>query len=593
MKKNLFFICLLSLGVCAYAQKSTPARKGKNAAKSTVPTNYAPPGTVIVPASSFLDRMPKGDLLTEARGDGWYFNNTAITLNSLTNLITFVNVPEAGKYYVYARSSGAARTGFKVVVNDKVTADRFGDTALTWKRSATTFDLKPGRTAIKITRLNPAPIFDVVVLSKNPNLKEDDIKSYQLDPDVVLLKEYHSPVFPGLPKFGDVDGDKKTDFLVLSNDFSATMFNNAGKELWSYKAPAENARLRSEFEAPGVIWDFDHDGKAEVVHWRFIDNKEWLVIANGETGDIIRKVEWPTGPLPHVYNNFRLAIAKLTKGAPNEIAVFTDYGGTINTTLYDSNLKLLWQHTEKRQKDNQGHYIYPLDINGDGIDEILVGSELLDAKGKEIWNRFDLVGDNHDHADSYKMIDMNHDGKQDIIISNSETGVYAIDGMTKKMIWQSVAEHSQQLDVGYFLKGVPGPQTVIGGRTYGTRTATDPYLYSQLYWFDNKGNLVNMWPHGFPLNGNPNFVSGDWKGDGKRQVFWYKFKLDDKGEGHLYFPDQVYHIFDFTGRGADEVITYGRGVMRVYGSKTAHHTGKDKKADLRYLQLNVANHTHY
>lgn len=593
MKKNLFFICLLSLGVGAYAQKAAPVRKGTTAAKKVAAPNYAPPGTVIVPASSFLDRLPKGDLLAEARGDSWYFNNTALTLNSLTNLITFVNVTEAGKYYVYARSSGARGTGFKVVVNDKVTADRFGDSALAWKRSATTFDLAPGRTAVKITRLNPAPVFDVVVLSKNPNLKEDDIKSYQLDPDVVLLKEYKSPVFPGLPKFGDVDGDKKTDFLVLSNDFSATMFDNSGKQLWSYKAPEENSRLRSEFEAPGVIWDFDHDGKAEVVHWRFIDGKEWLVIANGETGDIIRKVEWPTGPLPHVYNNFRLAIAKLTKGAPNEIAVFTDYGGTINTTLYDSNLKLLWQHTEKRQKDNQGHYIYPLDINGDGIDEILVGSELLDAKGKEIWNRFDLVGDNHDHADSYKLIDMNHDGKLDIVISNSETGVYAIDGMTKKPIWQSVAEHSQQLDVGYFLKGVPGPQTVIGGRTYGARTATDPYLYSQLYWFDNKGNLVNMWPHGFPLNGNPNFVSGDWKGDGKRQVFWYKFKLDDKGEGHLYFPDQVYHIFDFTGRGADEVITFGRGVMRIYGSKTAIHSGKDKKADIRYLQLNVANHTHY
>jgi hypothetical protein len=562
--------------------------------KSAALPNYAPPGTVIVPASSFLDRMPKGDLLAEARGDSWYFNNTAITLYSMTNLITFVNVPEAGKYYVYTRGSGARRNSFKVVVNYKVTADKFGDTTLAWKRSETTFDLTPGRTAVKITRIVPGSTFDVVVLSKNPNLTEDDIKPYQLDPDVVLLKEYRSPVFPGLPKFGDVDGDKKTDFLVLSNDFSATMFNNAGKELWSYKAPEENARLRSEFEAPGVIWDFDHDGKAEVVHWRFIDGKEWLVMANGETGEIKHKVEWPTGPLPHVYNNFRLAVAKLTKGAPNELAVFTDYGGTINTTLYDSNLKMLWQHTEKRFKDNQGHYIYPLDVNGDGIDEILVGSELLDAKGKEIWNRFDLLNDNRDHADSYKMIDMDHDGKQDIVISNSETGVYAIDGMTKKPIWQSVAEHSQQLDVGYFLKGVPGPQTVIGGRTYGQRgSVTDPYLYSQLYWFDNKGNLVNMWPHGVPLNGNPNFVSGDWKGDGKRQVFWYKFMLDDKGEGHLYFPDQVYHIFDFTGRGADEVITYGRGVMRVYGSKTAHHSGKDKKADLRYLQLNVANHTHY
>jgi hypothetical protein len=562
------------------------------AAAQSAPKNYAPPGTIIVPASDFIGRMPKGDILQEARGDSWYFNNTAIVLNSLTNLITWVNVPEAGKYYAYVRSQGARGNGFKILIADQVSEERYGDTALTWKRGGI-FELKPGRAVVKITRINPAPVFDVVVFSKNPNLTEEDIKPYQLAPDVVLLKEYRSPVFPGLPKFGDVDGDKKTDFMVLSPDFSATMFDNSGKELWSYKAPAENVRLRSEFEAPGVLWDFDHDGKAEAVHWRFIDGKEWLVIANGQTGEILRKTEWPTKALPHVYNNFRLAIAKLTKGAPNELAVFTDYGGQINVDAYDANLNHLWQHSEKRLKDNEGHYIYPVDLDKDGIDEVLVGSLLLDAKGKEIWNRFDLVNDNHDHADSYKFADVDHDGKTDIIISNSETGVYAIKAMTKEIIWQSVAEHSQQLDVGDFLKGVPGPQTVIGGRTYGIKGSSEPGLSSQLYWYDNKGTLLSMWPKGVPLNGNPNFVSGNWKGDGKKQVFWYKFFLNDTGEGQLYFPDQVYHMFDFTGRGAEEVITFGRGVMRIYGSKSAKYSNKDLKADLRYLQLNVVNHTHY
>lgn len=573
MRNKLLLACLLLLSFGLKAQQT------------------APQGTVIVPASVFIGGMPKGNVIADAPRGAWYFNNTAMVLNSLTNLITWVNVPEAGKYYVYVHSSGSRGKGFKVVVADKVTPERFGDTALTWKRGSA-FDLKAGKTVVKVTRINPSPIVDVIVLSKNPDLKEEDILRYQLNPDVVLLKEYKLPVFPGLPKFGDVDGDKKTDFLVLSPDFSAAMYDNSGKQLWAYQAPAENVKLRSEFEAPGVLWDFDHDGKAEVVHWRFIENKEWLVIANGQTGDIIRKIEWPTQPLPHVYNNFRLAIAKLTKGAPKELVVFTDMGGTINVNAYNANLKMLWQHTEKRAKDNLGHYIYPVDINKDGIDEILVGSLLLDAKGKEIWNRFDLVNDNHDHADSYKLADVDHDGKTDIVISNSETGVYAIKGMTKEMIWQNVAEHSQQLDVGDFLDGVPGPQTVIGGRTY-SKVPGEPYLSSQLFWYDNKGNLINMWPHGFPVNGNPNFVSGNWKGDGKRQLFWYKFKLDRKGEGELYFPEQVYHMFDFTGRGADEVITFGRGVMRIYGSRGAVYTNKDQKADLRYLQLNVVNHTHY
>lgn len=575
MKRKLAFtIGLLSLNILVYAQKNTLA------------------ATVIIPASDFLDRMPKDNTITEAVKGSWYFNNTALVLNSETNMITTVNVPEAGKYYLYVRSEGKKGTGFKVVVIDKVTEQTFGNGTLGWLQGGT-FDLKPGKTVIKLTRINSSPVVDVLVLSKNPNLKEEDIKPYQLNPDVELIKAYKLPV-SGIAKFGDIDGDKKTDFMVLSRDFSATVFDNFGKQLWSWKAPAENEKLRAEFEAPGVLWDFNHDGKAEVVHWRLIDGKEWLVVANGQTGEILRKTEWPTQPLPHVYNNFRLAIAKLTKNAPNELVVFTDMGGTINVDAYDGALKHLWQHAEKRIKDNMGHYIYPVDLDNDGIDEVLVGSLLLDAKGKEIWNRFDLLNDNHDHADSYKFGDIDHDGKKDIIIANSETGVYAIKAMTKEIIWQSVAEHSQQLQVGDFLKDVPGPQTVIGGRTYGTKGTKEPGLSSQLYWFDNKGKLVSMWPKGFPLNGNPDFVAGNWDGKGKKEVFWYKFRLNDKGEGVLYFPDMVFHMFDFTGRGAEEVITFNRfGVLSVYGSKSAAHSNKDLKANPVYLQENVANHTHY
>ncbi|MCX6334853.1 MAG: hypothetical protein NT092_11215 [Bacteroidia bacterium] len=574
MRKYLFLIIvILIISISAFTQKVPSA------------------GTVIIPASDFLDRMPKSDVIAEASGDSWYFNNTALVLNSIVNMITWVDVREAGKYYLYVRSSGAKGKGFKVIVDDSVTDQTFGDSTLCWRQGGT-FNLKSGKAAVRLTRITPSSTVDVLVLSKNPDLKENDIIPYQLNPDVQLIKEYKLPV-SGIAKFGDVDGDKRTDFMILSRDFSATVFNNDGKELWSWKAPAENERLRSSFEAPGVLWDFNHDGKAEVAHWRFIDGKEWLVMANGETGEILRKTEWPTQPLPHEYNNFRLAIAKLSKGTPNELAVFTDMGGTINTDLYDADLKHLWQHSEKRKKDNMGHYVYPVDLNNDGIDEILVGSLLLDSKGKEIWNRFDLTYDNHDHADSYKFGDIDNDGKPEIIIAHSDVGVYALKAMTKEIIWQNVAEHSQQLQVGYFLKDVPGPQTVVGGRTYGLRGTSEPGLSSQLYWFDNKGNLVSMWPKGSPLNGNPDFVSGNWRGKGKKEVFWYKFRLNEKGEGELYFPDMVFHMFDFTGLGAEEVITINQGVLRVYGSKNATYTNKDLKENLNYLKDNVVNHTHY
>lgn len=551
------------------------------------------PSTVIIPASDFLNEIPKGNIITDAgtMRTTWLFNNTGIVLNSETNLMAQTTVPEDGEYYLFVRSNGARGNGFKIAVNDKVSDSVFGKYPLYWARDGRTFTLKKGLTNIKITRIDPGSTFDVVVLTKKQNLTEQEISPLQLHQDVKLLKEYKIP-FSNAVKFGDVTGDGLTDFLVLEGDYSAHVFDNSGKELWNWKAPEENSRLRSEFEAPGVLWDFNKDGKAEVVHWRIMDGKELLVVADGQSGTILKQTDWPTKPLPHVYNNFRLAIAKLTSGAPNEIAVFTDYGGTMNVSAYNSNLQQLWNHAENRKKDNLGHYIYPVDLNKDGIDEVLVGSLLLNSKGKQIWNRFDLLPDNHDHADSYKFGDVNHDGRVDIVTANSEVGIFIYEAMTGKIIWQQVAEHTQQIQVGNFLKGVSGPQVVAGGRTYGNRAANEPGLSSQLYWFDNTGKKILKWP-GNPINGNPDFVKGNWKGDGKDELFWHKFHINDQGTGNLYFPDMVYHMFDFSGKGAEEVITIGRGVLKVYGYKNAKFSNRDLKKNVMYLKNNVVNHTHY
>lgn len=166
--------------------------------------------TIIVPASDFLDEIPKGNYVTTAseQKQDWLFNNTGILLNSETNLMIRINVQMAGDYHLFVRSSGTEKSSFKIIVNDKITKGIFGqNNAIDWKNGGS-FQLRKGINEIKITRIHGGAMFDVLAFSKNPNLKAEDILPKQLNEDVVLIKEYKIPPTNAV-KFGDVDGDKK------------------------------------------------------------------------------------------------------------------------------------------------------------------------------------------------------------------------------------------------------------------------------------------------------------------------------------------------------------------------------------------------
>jgi hypothetical protein len=409
----------------------------------------------------------------------------------------------------------------------------------------------------------------------------------QYPDDLVLLKECSLNVPIDGVKFGDLNGDGKTDLVVLTPNYSTYAFDNSGKELWHYDAPLAGAADRGQFEAPGNVWDFDHDGKAEVVAWRIIDGKEYLTMYNGATGDIKYKVEWPTPPLPHVYNNFRTAIAKLHPGYPDSLLVYTDSGGTVSLNAYGPTLNLLWSYSHPRLKDYHGHYIYPVDINGDGIDEVYLSHVMLDANGRELWNNYAQFPDNHDHIDSARFVDLRGDGKLELVTGQSDVGTVVYDAITGKLLWQRFANHNQKIEAGNYRADFPGPVVVASSRFYVGG------LGALLRWYDPFGNRIDNWPKN-PIPGNPNFVKGDFKGDGKNVLFWQRFRIEPDGTGTIAFPDEAFHMFDFMGTGNDQVITVGRGgIVRIYGYKNAKQNPTAEKADPVYRAHSISNHTHY
>ncbi|MEX0778890.1 MAG: hypothetical protein WD037_04100 [Balneolales bacterium] len=583
MKQLLGYITIVSLLLS----------NGHEVSEGPILTGNQSDATIVLDASDFLDRLPRDHYLTNAgeMGVSRVFNNTALVMGSRSQYVKKIEIPEDGIYHLFARTHGNDNSYFRVAVDDQLNASYLGNQSLHWEHAGT-FDLKQGTSALRLMQIMPDPVLDVLVLTKNENFGEQDLAAYELHPDVELLKSYDIP-HSGAVKFGDLTGDGLTDFVVLTRDYSLHAFNNAGDELWSWESPEEYADARASFEAPGLVWDLDQDGSAEAIYWRYEDDKEWLVVSDGQTGDIKYQTEWPTKPLPHVYNNFRLAVGNLDGGYPDNIIAFTDMGGQMNITAYDNELQNLWQHEETRSKDHLGHYVYPLDLTGDGMDEIAIGSLLLNAHGEEIWNRFDFFYNNRDHVDSYRFADLTGDGRKELVAAHSEVGVVAYDAEAGDLVWQNMAEHTQQLEVGDFISGVESPQVIVGARTYGNRSAGESYLWSQVQWFTPQGELAGLWPER-PLNGNPVFVRGNWDGHGEDELFWYKFKIGKNGKGRLHFSEPVFHMFDFVGNGVDEVITLGNGVLRVYGNRNANQAARpDRKTDPEYLRRNVANHTHY
>ena len=563
-------------------------------------------GVVVIDACQFLGELPSGDTAINGpqggRGLGrgaatriatapasvFSFEDFAINLNNATPFSAKTEIPKATTYYLFVRSRGSANgASFKISVGDKLSEKTFGN--IPAGKSALepggSFDLPAGPLKLTLTEIHPGNAFESAFLTTKSDLTDADLPPLQYPDDIVLLKEYQLHIQIDGVKFGDLNGDGKTDLVVLTPNYSTYAFDNAGKELWHYDAPQNGTVQRTQFEAPGSVWDFDQDGKSEVVAWRMIDNKEYLTMANGMTGEIKHRVEWPTDPLPHVYNNFRTAVAKTHPGYPDTLLVYTDSGNTVSLNAYGPTLNLLWSYSHPRLKDYHGHYIYPVDIFGDGIDEVYISHVMLDANGKEIWNNYSTFPDNHDHIDSARFVDLDGDGKLKLVTGQSDVGTVVYDALTGQLLWQRFANHNQKIEAGHYLADVPGNVVVANSRFYTGG------LGALLRFYDTKGNRLGMWPLN-PIPGNPNFVKGDFKGDGKNQLFWQRFRVEQDGTGTLAFPDEAFHMFDFQGTGNAQVITVGRtGTVRVYGFKNA--TQHEPNRDPVYLAHSVSNHTHY
>ena len=222
---------------------------------------------------------------------------------------------------------------------------------------------------------------------------------------------------------GDLDGDGRYDFVVKSPADSIDPYEQYRKRspgTYAIQAVRSDGTLlwrndlgwaieQGTWYSPYVVYDLNGDARAEVAvkigegdprdaDGRVRSGEEWLAIWEGTTGRELARAPWPDrtgfGDDLRGYNyasRNQMAIAYLDGKTPCLIVLRGTY--TImkaDAWSFDGHqLRRLWTyHSDeagRRWRGQGAHTTRCADVDGDGRDEVILGSAVLDDNGSPLW----------------------------------------------------------------------------------------------------------------------------------------------------------------------------------------------------------------
>jgi len=324
----------------------------------------------------------------------------------------------------------------------------------------------------------------------------------------------------------DLDGDGRLDYLAKQPDFNTDPYQQPGywkKSEDTYKLEAyrhDGAFLwrydmgwaveEGIWYSPIAVYDLDGDGKAEVFckggegdpreptgHVK--SGPEYLVVLDGLTGKVLRKLPWPNRDGFDDYNyccRNLLGIAYLDGVHPHLIVERGTYK-IIKLKAYDPWLRLKWYWEasgEYAKHCGQGmHGMHAADVDEDGRDEVIIGSSVIDDDGKPLWT----TGKGHPDVCYVADIDPARPGLE--VFYGLETrqrsnAVCLVEGKTGKVIWgnpePTIHVHSQGM-LGDIIAEHPGMEIYAGEAKGGSNY----WLYTAGGRLLNHENLGSLSPH--------------------------------------------------------------------------------------------------
>jgi hypothetical protein len=356
-------------------------------------------------------------------------------------------------------------------------------------------------------------------------------------------------------RFADLVGDGLPDLVISGGARRQIAYLQNGELLWSYQddtAGFTDIRLDSNFP----VVDVDGDGRVELICARKIGGLLSLCVVNAQDGSVKNRVPYPDVEYRPRDCRGSILVANVSgRETPSDIVVSWDYG---SIAVYDTALQLLWkrvlQHEQGRRHTTMGHTPHVADIDGDGRDEIMAGSCLLNHNGETLWVAPDLpalVADGH--ADSVQIVCLSDTGNPNVVMS---TGAYCFSAEGKLLWGRDELKHGQAQHVGKIRADVPGKQVIVyEGTSRVVANLPDRVLAltkaGELLW-DFEVVQPDMQEGGF------GFWLGDWNGDGLDEVFvndQHKVNILD-GHGNVVdtIPGHLIYVFDLVGDGRVEAV---------------------------------------
>jgi len=302
---------------------------------------------------------------------------------------------------------------------------------------------------------------------------------------------------------GDIDGDGDAEIVSAENfnenDVHYTSAVAAqdldGTVRWRWGDPAVGRKVWHH-DVACQIHDWNGDGENEVV----LCTKGFLVELAGTDGKELRRI-----PIADDATDCLVFCDLSGKGRPSDVLVKDRYH---RIWAYNVKGELLWT-----VRDPGGfrtaHQPRPMDLDGDGRDEIMAGYALLNADGSVRWVfQSTTVDQSRGHLDCARVVRRGKSaGEFRIALTTCGANSIALINGNGGVVWELAGRHFESIDVGRVLPGRRGPQILVD-------IDHQPFGKSPLWVLDEKGKPLGQ----IVTNYSRHHCLLDWDGDGLDEI---------------------------------------------------------------------------